>query len=640
MSAADWPRPSQAALTIGLPALAFALLIAVSTSWGELSSPISHVKDSDWDYQLTLLEASARCWEAGALPGWNPWTAGGVPLLANPESPALHPSAIAAVWLHPALVIRLRMISALGLLAAAGVGMVRALGGGWLAAGVVLIGLGTSDVLLWRMSHGHMMMGQAAWIHGALLALLVIRRPALRGLAAGAAVALAALGGGPYPAWIALASCILWTLLGLLPARGVRAALAATLGAWMLLAGLDGAAWMGAGIGLSVGAVAWRFGGPPPLSTPSRRDGLIALGSAALFAALLGAPKWLTTAALLGETPRLRAALVPHASGDFSGLQALASVFTSPGFWDSGLWGSGLWERVPGLHEALPGLFSPLLLCLGLLGAWTLRRARPELACLALIAGALSFGHNLPVDLFALAHSLPPANRFQYPERWAFVWAPLLAVLAGLGAERIWRWRAAARPLLLAILAAHLLHAAPQAIARTQITQVTVDERQQAPLVAPSRVRGARHTNLESIGRNLSCLDCTDALLHRAPEALAEGAWSTHPTSRLKEWSPSAFSFVPARSGVHRLPMAWHPGWHATDAAGRPLTISPAEGVLTVQVEEPDELVSLRYRPPGLIAALALLGLGLLGGLAVLLRARADADDAESDRARDIVERP
>ena len=38
-----------------------------------------------------------------------------------------------------------------------------ALRGGRIATLVVLIGLGTSDVLFWRMSHGHLMMGLSAW---------------------------------------------------------------------------------------------------------------------------------------------------------------------------------------------------------------------------------------------------------------------------------------------------------------------------------------------------------------------------------------------------------------------------------------------------------------------------------------------
>ena len=173
-------------------------MTAAATGWWRLDLPISHTKASDWDYQLTLLRAVGEGWRAGGLPQWNPWTAGGSPLLGNPEAPVFSPMGLAAAVAHPAAVQRVALLAHMALLGTGTALLARRWGAPRWALAVAPLALLATDGIVWRVAHGHTMMVMAAWIPWALWA---IRGPRAgrSGALAGLCVAAAAHG-GPDPA--------------------------------------------------------------------------------------------------------------------------------------------------------------------------------------------------------------------------------------------------------------------------------------------------------------------------------------------------------------------------------------------------------------------------------------------------------
>lgn len=544
----------------------FALGLGWATGWLQLDLPISNGKGSDWDYQLTLLEASARSWRLGLVPGWNPWTAGGVPLLANPEAPVFHPLSWLSVFWHPAAVIRVSYVAHLAILGAGVLGLARHWGAPLWALPVALCGLATTDVYVWRMAHGHVMMAQAAWIPVALLGLIGPKRDGLAAVAAGAAIATAAHGGGHYPAWIAAATCVLWTGFSMI--RGARASAALRL----------------VGAGLVAGALA--------------------------------APKWVTVAAGLAGTARLRGPQAPLAMGDFSLLDALGFVFLNSSVLPFG--------DAPGLHEGLPGWFSPLFAVLGLAGGIALWRRHVEPMGVVVIAFLVSLGHNLPVNLFAWVHGIPPLDRFRNPERWAMVWVPLLCALApvALGAAgrgRRWRWPLVG--VVAAVVLAHTAWALPQAMSRTTIDQVTQDAYARLDLDVPELTDDPWRTNFEAAGRNQACIDCSDALLHLPPPGLTPGPWQTSPRVDHLFWSPGHIAFTTRSGGAHVLPIAARAGWTAVDDHGTGLALDATAEQLRVTANAGDR-VQLDFRPPGLRVGGFVFLLGVVGIAGAFVRSR------------------
>lgn len=561
---------------------------AWALGWGHLDRPISHVRGSDWDYQLTLLEACGRLWSDGLLPAWNPWTAGGVPLLANPEAPVFHPMAFAAMVAHPASVARVVLIVHMGILGMGTAALSRWLGASRLSLPLVAVGVVSTDVLVWRMAHGHLMMAQAAWIPVALVLAVGVRGSMWAGALSGLAVAVAAHGGGHYPAWIALASTGL-LLVSLAVSRGM---------------------------------------------TP--RDVAVRLGSLAVTAGLLIAPRWVPTAMGLADSHRLRGGQAPLAMGDFSLIDALVGVFAA------GEW-TGL-PRVTGLHEALPAWSTPAFGLLGLAGV-LLGRGRSgrvrAVGLLVVLAGWLSVGHNAPVNLFGLLHLLPPLDRFRNPERWAMTWVPLLVALSAVGVGQLigrlpGRWLkgvgVGASGLLLGV---HLLLAFPQVVENADIDQVTADAYFRAAMEGPPAGIGTTEhwsSNFEAAGHHTSCLPCSDALLHESPAELLEGPYTLSAPAELRGWTPTEVRFIvpldptaDPRTPQTRLvvvPQAHHPGWQATDSTGQRLDVKAHAAGTAVVVPVPDREVRLFFEPPGWSVGrlLGLLGILVVAGLGLSSR--------------------
>ena len=576
-----------ALLLVGVLVSAWA---AGALDWGHLERPISHVRGSDWDYQLTLLEACGRLWSAGQLPAWNPWTAAGVPLLANPEAPVFHPMAFAAMIAHPASVARVVLIVHMGIQAAGTAALARWLGASRWTLPLVAVGLMSTDVLVWRMSHGHLMMAQAAWIPVAMVMAVAVRSSLWAGALSGVAVAIAAHGGGHYPAWIALASTGL-LLAVLTTTRGLRPAAA-----------------------------------------------LQRVGALAVTAGLLIAPRWIPTAMGLAESSRLRGGQAPRAMSDFSLVDAVVSVFAA-----------GEWTALPrldGLHEALPSWSTPLFGLLALLGIFLAQRTvAPRrvaaIALLAVLAAWASIGHNAPVNLFGLLHALEPLDRFRNPERWAMTWVPMLVALSAVGVSGL--LRATPRPSLRVLAIAgtavlmigHLKLAWPQVVHSTHIDQITADSYQRVPTQGPPTAGGQTEhwvSNFESAGRHITCLPCSDALLHEAPPGITDGAYVLSEPAELLSWTPTEVSFelpldpqanprIP-QGRVVVLPQAHHPGWEAVDSTGLSLEVKAHEAGTAVTVPIPGRTVRLSFVPPGwpLGRSLGLLGIVLVAGLGLSRR--------------------
>lgn len=549
---------------------------AVAGAWHGWThpNPISHVRGSDWDTQLTLLEATGRAWAAASLPVYNPWTAGGVPLLANPEAPVFHPIGWLSAALHPAAVARATLVSAVGLQVAGTLAVARLLGAPRRSWPVAVAALLTTDVLVWRMAAGHLMMAQAAWIPVAWAAVLTPRRWQ-HGAALGALCLAAAVhGGGHYPGWIGLASCAMWLVAD-------------------------------------------------PRPTPHRADALRRLAGLSVLTGLLTAPKWLVTAATLATTPRLRGPQAPLAMGDFTVLDATLNVFATA-------WSAA--SRLPGGHEALPTWGTPaiLLLALPALSRAPARRA----ALAALLWAGVSLGHNLPINLFAWLHSVAPLDRFRNPERWALAWVPLLSALACVGVGRLaTRWWHTA--LVYVLLAAHVVSALPLTAIHTGIDQVTADEYARLPATGPPTL-GAPDptTNLEAAGAHRVCITCADALLLEAPPGLTPSQ-DTLSQGVLTGWNSTELTFVvpadpdadPRTPQVSRVVVAQaaRDGWQAEDNRGTPLEVLPHPAGTTVVVPTPDREVRLWYTPPGLATAGPLGWLGLLLTAVALWSGRASA---------------
>ncbi len=542
------------ALVVIASGLGFGLPFAHHLGFDRLHLPISHVRHSDWDYQLTLLEAVGRQLQAGQAPWWNPWTAAGVPLWANPEAPVLHPLALASAWLHPALAARLQLVLHLCLFAGGAALLARTLGAPRRALPVAAALLCAVDVLSFRLFAGHLMMTQAAWIPVVLAALLGVADPRRAAALAALPLALAVGGGGHYPGWMGLAAGLLLCGAGALLPGWAR--------------GRGDALRRGVGLGLLTG--------------------------------LLTAPRWLPTAAALRETARLRGPQQPLAMGDYGLWDALVGVFAAGAH-------TGL-PPAPGGHEGLPSWGSPLVLLLALPGAWALWR-RPAPLLLLLVAVGVSAGHNLPVNLFGLLHALPPLDRLRNPERWALVWAPLLCALAAVGAGPLLRGRRAwaLGPLLALAVGAQLRVGLSIAEMHAKIDQITPDAYARRPGGPPVRVVAEGPSNLELAARGATCLPCSDALLHEAPAGLREGPYDVP----IESWSPAAVDLTLGPSGEALLPQAHRLGWTAQTASGSAVALAAVPGGTQV-TGTPGARVRLTFWPPGLVPGLLLGGVGLL----------------------------
>jgi hypothetical protein len=328
---------------------------------------------------LGALAAQALC--HGELPAWNPLTGLGAPLLADPQSLALHPGLLLACVLPTSHALGILFVLHLGVLAA---GLTALLG----ALGV---------------------------------------RPGIA-VGAGAAAALC----GPAPSWLTSGPYLItlssfpWTMLaawqlGRAEGRRIPQALLLALALGLALRGGD---IPGALCQAVVAMVIWASAG---------RRGFVALAGAGAAALLIGAPAWLPLLWYLGRSVRA-AGLSTAEAGRWSFHPAEVVGFFLPHpaglplpentFWPFG------WVKQPRLFVHSYYL-SALLAGAAGWGAVALRRDRPvrALAVSALLLLIVATGSTTP-----LWRVLSPLFTFlRYPSKIAPYAVLLLAVLGGLG---------------------------------------------------------------------------------------------------------------------------------------------------------------------------------------------------------------
>ncbi|MFH1463214.1 MAG: hypothetical protein ABIO70_02400 [Pseudomonadota bacterium] len=410
----------------------------------DLHTPISHGVNEDWDWQLGLYEASrASLLRWHQFPAWNPWVQGGVPLLANPESPFLYPPFGLILLFGSSAGLKLWVLFHLGLLMAAAWWAGREQGLGPLAAhgaGLVML---CSAQLPAQTAMGHIMYLPLGWLP---LAWLALRRGSWRW--AGVCLAMPVLAGAHHVALYTLLLLLADTLLRFLDPRRAWA-----LGLWLLLnvllLGQGWASWPLMVLGLV--ALGWQR--PQPGGLPWRA--LAVLGLALLLAGLLCGPKLCTLPALWARAERLTSQVRLSIADDYSPWMALRVLL-------------GLVDR-PSAHNGQNVFYSPVPLVLAVLGlVWALRR-QPVLTVVGLLFLDLGWGGATPVNLLQVVHRLPPWDHIRVVERYGEVWSLFLGWFAAWGVWGLWRWPTRAwlrwplRALLLGAVGWYVAVAAPHA---------------------------------------------------------------------------------------------------------------------------------------------------------------------------------
>ena len=557
----------EAAVGAGLLVLTLVVTGFVGQGFGAIPLRPGH----DWDWQLSIYAATARMvGDYHTLPIWNPYTAGGVPLLANPECPALHPGFWLAAPLGAERGAKLLMLVHLML---AGYGLLllgRQIGLRTpfsLLPPLLLLGC---SVLNAKLVAGHVMfqtMGYLPWVW--LLLLRARGRPWL-GALAGGVLGLAVLGGGHYVYVLGLFTSGLWL---------------ATL-----------------------------------LASDPRRWWHVSLAFVAV-AGLVGLSRWVPTTLAVGDAPRL---LPPTAEIWPCGKDGLLGL--------ARLW-AGDFPLVCG-HEGQPTFhtwFPVLLLPLGMIA---LVRRHWVVVGLFGLTLAISMASNLPVDLFELLHRLPVFDRLRYPERFSVVYAPLMVLMCGAGAQWLHdrvRERSPAGGTVVGALLAGLAvwHLAVALLAeRSRFVPLHGDGPVDARFDGESFVMDSdAHLGFGAVMDNRGCPRCMDAIGLTAPRpwegafAWTDGAGQVlsatfHGTRIDVEVQADETTALQVRQAARR-------GWRAR-VDGNPVAIELEGDWLRVPLDPGYQSVILTYRAPGLWATPVCL---LLAVLLIVVLARMEAQE-------------
>ncbi len=350
---------------------------------------------------------TAQQWLAGKLPLWNPLSANGFPMLAEPQAGALYPPNLLFGLIDPHAALNLVILGHVWLAALGAFLFARSLGLSRPGATVTGVGFGASGFLLTHVVYLPMLCG-AAWIPLLMLAVDRYLRDARPRAALGAAgaAAMMVLAGHPQ---------------------------AAVLGA--LLAGSYAIARVAAGYGTDL----------PPRQRASRG---IRLAAALLLGGLLCLPQLVATLELAGQSERAggvdeafaaQGALPPQEIVNIAlprtfGYERPADIPLAHHHHGELYWGNGetYWENA--FFVGVPALLLALLAFVG--GA---RRMR-FFAVWAVVAPLLMLGPATP--LFLLWRALPGGDLLRFPVRFALPLTLCLAVLAGGGLDA---WLALAR---------------------------------------------------------------------------------------------------------------------------------------------------------------------------------------------------
>ncbi|MCB9797809.1 MAG: hypothetical protein H6741_34450 [Alphaproteobacteria bacterium] len=419
---------------IGLVALCALAAWSFDGLGARYDAPIQHGADEDWDWQLSLYEASRRAWSAGELPTWNPWT-GGEPLLANPESPALYPPFALVLALGTDMGMKALVLAHLWLLVLGAWLAGRELGLSPLAAQCGALFLLGSAFLPHFIGVGHVMFLPLGW-----LPLAWVAQARGRWRLAGLCLAMPLLAGGHY---LALYGALWLGLDALL--RGLERERLRPLAAALCLNGLAlGVTGLRGPLLLALlAALAWQ-------RPVDMRQHVSRLLGSLLVAGLLCAPKLALLPGLAAWSGRLAQGPTLSIADVYDPALAYAVL-------------TGAAARLSG-HEGQNVFWHPAPLLLGLIGLGLLAWRRPRVGVLGLVFWCLGWGGATPVNLLEALHRLPGFDLLRVVERYSLVWTLFLGWGAGAATDLAWARgrRLAALPLVLA-LGAWLLVALPQA---------------------------------------------------------------------------------------------------------------------------------------------------------------------------------
>jgi Bacterial membrane protein YfhO len=386
------------------------LLVALLVQWPALTSGLIPMEDDIRVFYFPILVATKEALERFALPLWTPGVFGGYPLFADGEAGALYPPHLLILpWLTvEASIVALWLLH--GWLASVFTyGLIRTLGGGRLGGLVAGISYAYSGFAAGQIIHLNIYQA-LVWLP---LELLLVER-ALQAASPGQRYRYAVLAGGVFGIQ-ALAAHIHVTLMSALTItaflgyRGVfgNGSVLRGLGRATLLLVIVG------GIGASLSAVQL---------LPLRE-----LGSQTYRGDGVDTPLAAINSIWPGDLLTL---LLPRLHDTVQG-----------GFWGPWVrWDTTLYVGV------LPLALATLALCV---------RSCPHrlfFGGFGLIALAMTLGPNAPVPLWSSLHTLPGFEVLRSPGRYALLFSLCVAVLAGCGADWLWRQAGPARIRGLAVL--------------------------------------------------------------------------------------------------------------------------------------------------------------------------------------------
>jgi len=446
-------------LSIALPILAAVALAGVLGSRdfvpaGPTAEDPGYGPGADWDVQWEMAGVAEAHRREGLVPHWDTFSQYGVPQLANPES----------YTLHPAFLIGSRLSTRTGLKALYTFQcLVFFLGLWWLgrrlrvpwflamAAGTALV---VSPEWSDRILAGHIMfLGVCAWpaVLAAMLAALDAGqrahpwRQVLLGAAAGAALALANLGGGHYPTALGLTAAVTLAWAVAAPPR-VLIGLLVVLAIPLALPGVP--TWSRFPlVAVGAGLILWGFWRSDIKGVQVRSLGGVALGVLAVAGFRI-----LPQGVVVAMSAR---ALTPARGVPLVDVLPLHLPWTDP------------WHGLEGyLYYPWPGWLALLLL-----GLLALARAHRGLAFLTASFLLLAWTAGRPAQPWELVGVLPGMSAVNYPMRLQWM-LPLLAPLGvaavafGEVRDRLGRpWALGLALVLTALagagLARHLAHVYP-----------------------------------------------------------------------------------------------------------------------------------------------------------------------------------
>ncbi len=557
----------------------------------ELYSEISHGKNEDWDWQLTMYEvARLGVVEFGELPTWNPFTQGGVPLLANPEYPLFYPPFALIIFFGTNAGIKLWILFHLSLLVFGGYLAGREMGLSRLASHGASTAILCSAFVPNFIAYGHIMFLPLGWLP---IAWVAYRRGYWH--FAGAALALSFLAGGHY----LLLYGALW--IGI---DAILSSLDLTRAKWLALP----LALNGLFIGIN-----WLY--LPILVTMvlvvlhqrfSRGRQFRLLLYTGLTALLLLGVKLATAPPLFERAERLTAQTstsIADACPESGEVPSPPDCYASPAVVLS-VMGSDV-PRFSG-HEGQNVFFSVYPVVLGFIGLMALGWFNPSVGLIGLVFWSFGWGGATPVNLLELLHRVPGFDHIRVVERYSLIWTLFLGWGFGYLGDLAGRKRRLLGGAAGALALLWIYTSAPKSAKAQRIGPMPSDR----PALLhdePFRQLEGPRTNFESVRSNQGKLDCwTTAWL----EDPAVGLSAVGRDDYLGEaWIVDSGISVPVSFTTSEilvtLPVAgevvinqnWFRGWSVDGH-----DIGRYRGLISANLSAGEH--TFTYRPPGLVLGL------------------------------------